>query len=65
LVERLNVDETQAIHLALQATAVKLLPQCEPDKGPLTEAQLRQVKHLASKRKTKSVSSSLFAVGVA
>ena len=31
LAERLGVDETQAIHLALHDMAVKLLPQYEAD----------------------------------
>ena len=44
LAERLGVDETQAIHLALHDMAVKLLPQYEADEGPLTAAQLRQIK---------------------
>ena len=42
LAERLGVDETQAIHLALREMAVKLLPKYEADDGPLTAAQIRQ-----------------------
>jgi flavodoxin len=60
LAERLNVDETQAIHLALHQMAVKLLPQYEADEGPLTPAQVRQIKKLAPQGKKKSVRSSLF-----
>jgi hypothetical protein len=63
LAEHLGVDETQAIHLALHELATKMLPQYEPDDGPLTASQLRQIRKLAappeSKRK-RSVSSSLF-----
>ena len=44
LAEHLGVDETQAIHLALHDMAVRLLPQYEADEGPLTTAQLRQIK---------------------
>lgn len=60
LAERLGVDETQAIHLALHDMAVKLLPQYEADEGPLTAAQFQQVKKRAQQGKKKSVRSSLF-----
>ena len=62
LAEHLGVDETQAIHLALHDMAVKLLPQYEADEGPLTAAQLRQIKKRAPQDKKKSVRSSLFEV---
>ena len=62
LAERLGVDETQAIHLALHDMAVKLLPQYEADEGPLTAAQLRQIKKRVPQGKKKSVRSSLFDV---
>lgn len=62
LAERLGVDETQAIHLALHDMAVKLLPQYEADEGPLTAVQLRQIKKRAPQGKKKSVRSSLFEV---
>ncbi|CAN5919710.1 hypothetical protein BH11PSE13_BH11PSE13_31280 [soil metagenome] len=62
LAERLGVDETQAIHLALHDMAFKLLPQYEADEGPLTAAQFRQIKKRASQGKKKSVRSSLFEV---
>lgn len=61
LAERLGVDETQAIHLALHQLAVKVLPQYEPDEGPLTAAQVRQIKKMIPKVDKKSVRSSLFA----
>jgi hypothetical protein len=60
LAERLGVDETQAIHLALHDMAVRLLPQYEADDGPLTAAQVRQIKTRAAQGKRKSVRSSLF-----
>ena len=44
LAEQLGVDETQAIHLALREMTVKLLPQYAADDGPLTAAQMRQIK---------------------
>ena len=62
LAERLGVDETQAIHLALHDMAVKRLPQYEADEGPLTAAQLRQIKKRVPQSKKKSVRSSLFEV---
>ena len=43
LAERLGVDETQAIHLALHNMAVKLLPPCEADDGPLHSSLVRAV----------------------
>ena len=60
LAERLGVDETQAIHQALHELAVKLLPQYEADDGPLTAAQIRQIKKIAPKNSKRSVRSSLF-----
>ena len=62
IAEYLGVDETQAIHLALHDLAIKLLPQYEADDGPLTAAQLRQIKKHAAQGKKKSVRSSLFEV---
>jgi len=62
LAEQLGVDETQAIHLALHEMAVKTLPQYEADDGPLTAAQIRQIKTRIARGKKRSVCSSLFAV---
>ena len=62
LAERLGVDETQAIHLALRDMAIKLLPQYEADEGPLTAGQMRQIKKRAPQGKKRSVRSSLFEV---
>ena len=60
LAERLGVDETQAIHLALHELAVKLLPQYEADGGPLTPAQVRQIKKRVPQGGRRSVHTSLF-----
>ena len=65
IAERLGVDETQAIHLALHEMAVKLLPQYEADDGPLTVAQVRQIKKRIPQGKKRSVRSSLFEVAPA
>lgn len=59
LAEILGVDETQAIHQALHELAVKLLPQYEADDGPLTVAQVRQIKKLVTQGGKRSVRSSL------
>jgi len=60
LAERLGVDETQAIHQALHALAVKMLPQYKADDGPLSAAQLRQIKKRVPQGTKRSVRSSLF-----
>jgi len=39
---------------------VRVLPQYEPDDGPLTAAQLRQIKKLAPQGRMRSMRSSLF-----
>jgi hypothetical protein len=62
LAQRLGVDETQAIHLALHNMAVRLLPQYEADAGPLTAVQVRQIKKRVAHGKKSSVRSSLFEV---
>lgn len=68
LADVLGVDETQAIHQALRELAVRMLPQYEADDGPLTAAQLRQIRKRApqaGKPSTRSVRSSLFDVETA
>ena len=60
LADCLGVDETQAIHMALRAMAIKLLPHYAADDGPLTAAQVRQIKQRVPQGKKKSVRSSLF-----
>lgn len=59
LAGHLGVDETGAIHLALRELATRVLPQYEADDGPLTDAQMRQIKKIAAVGKKKSVRSSL------
>jgi antitoxin component of RelBE/YafQ-DinJ toxin-antitoxin module len=58
--ERLGVDETQAIHIALHTMAVKLLPQYEADEGSLTATQIHQIKKRVPQGTKRSVRSSLF-----
>ena len=60
LAQTLGVDETQVIHLALQALASKFLPQYAADDGALTKTQLRQLKKTAPKPEGGIVRSSLF-----
>lgn len=59
LAEHLGVDETQAIHLALHELAAKVLPQYERDNGPLSAAQVRQIKKRVPQGTKRSVRSSL------
>lgn len=59
LAAQLGVDETQAIHQALHELAVKVLPQYEQDDGPLTAAQVRQIKKRVPQGPRRSVRSSL------
>ncbi|MDO8441565.1 MAG: hypothetical protein Q7S97_10255 [Polaromonas sp.] len=60
LAEQLGVDETQAIHRALHELAVRMLPQYEADDGPLTAAQVHQIKKSIPQGSKRSVRSSLF-----
>ncbi len=60
LAEQLGVDETQAIHMALHELAIRVLPQYEADDGPLTVAQMRQIKKRVPQGSKRSVRSSLF-----
>jgi hypothetical protein len=60
LAEQLGVDETQAIHSALHEFAVKMLPKYQADDGPLTSAQLRQIKKRVPQGVNRPVRSSLF-----
>ncbi|MBI5912679.1 MAG: hypothetical protein HY848_22335 [Betaproteobacteria bacterium] len=59
LAAQLGVDETQAIHRALHELAVRVLPQYEQDDGPLTAAQVRQIKNRVPQSTKRSVRSSL------
>lgn len=60
LAEQLGVDETQAIHRALHELAVRMLPQYEADDGPLTAAQVHQIKKSIPQGSKRSVRSTLF-----
>jgi hypothetical protein len=60
LAERLGVDETQAIHRALHELATRVLPQYESEGGPLTAAQMRQIRKQVPQGSKRSVRSSLF-----
>ena len=60
LAERLGVDETQAIHIALHNLAVRLLPQYEVADGALTAAQVDQIKQQVPQGKNSSVRTQLF-----
>lgn len=59
LAQHLGVDETQAIHQALRELAVKVLPQYDRDNGPLSAAQLRQIRNQVPQGAKHSVRSSL------
>ena len=58
--EQLGVDETQVIHRALRELAVKVLPQYERDEGPLSAAQVRQIRKRVAQGTKRSVRSTLF-----
>ena len=59
LAEHLGVDETQVIHRALHELAVRVLPQYEPDDGPLSAAQVRQIRKRVRQGAKRSIRSSL------
>lgn len=60
LADFLGVDETQVIHQALHELATRVLPQYDADDGPLTAAQVRQIRKRAPLGEKRSVRSSLF-----
>jgi hypothetical protein len=60
IADRLGIDETQAIHLALHELAIKVLPQYEADDGALSRAQIRQIRKHAPQETKRSVRSTLF-----
>jgi hypothetical protein len=59
LAEHLGVDETQTIHRALRELAARVLPQYERDDGPVSTAQMRQIKKRVPQGTKRSVRSSL------
>jgi hypothetical protein len=60
IAKRLGADETQVIHRALYELAVRILPQYEPDDGPLSAAQMRQIRKRAPQGRMRSLRSNLF-----
>jgi len=60
LAAHLGVDETQAIHQALHELAAKVLPQYQQDDGPLSAAQVRQIRKRVPQGTKRSARSSLF-----
>jgi hypothetical protein len=60
LAETMGLNETQAIHYALRALAVRVLPQYERDDGPLAPAQVRRIKKRVPQGTQRAVRSSLF-----
>ena len=65
LAEHLGVDETQVIHRALRELAMRVLPQYEPDDGPLSAAQVRQIRKRIPQGTKRSIRSSLLDVEIA
>ncbi|NVE01766.1 hypothetical protein [Massilia sp. BJB1822] len=59
LAKHLDMDETQIIHHALSELARRVLPQYEADDGPLSDAQLAQIKQQANSPTPRSVRSTL------
>jgi len=59
LAARLGVTETQAIHRALRELALRLLPRYERDPGPLTVAQLGEIRNVVPQGTMHSVRSSI------
>lgn len=60
LASHLGVDETQAIHFALQELAARILPQYEADGGALAATHVKQIKKRVPQGTKRSVKSSLF-----
>jgi DNA-binding MurR/RpiR family transcriptional regulator len=54
--ERLGVDETSMIHLAIRQMAQHVLPQYEADEGPLTPQQLQKARALVDQNRTATAS---------
>ena len=59
LAETLGLSETQVIHVALAQFARQNLPAYEPDDGPLTDEQYREIEKLVPQGRMK-VTKSLF-----
>ncbi|MHB8253124.1 MAG: hypothetical protein ACYDEV_05375 [Acidiferrobacter sp.] len=59
LARYLGGDEPQVIHRALRALAMQVLPQYEPDEGPLSANQLKQIKKKAAQKPARAIRTSL------
>ena len=59
LAKTLGLSETQVIHVALAQFARQTLPNYEPDDGPLTDAQKKEIERLQPSGRMK-VEASLF-----
>jgi DNA-binding MurR/RpiR family transcriptional regulator len=59
LAKTLGLSETQVIHVALAQFARQTLPGYEPDDGPLTDAQKKEIEQLQPSGRMK-VEASLF-----
>ena len=62
MAQQLGINETQVIHCALRALAVKILPQYEQDDGALNVRQMQQIRNAAPKKRCGSVRSNLFEI---
>lgn len=58
--QALGVDETQMVHLAIRKLAQEMLPQYPEDNGPLTAAQIAEIKALVPQDRKRKASASLF-----
>ena len=59
MAKQLGVDETSAIHLALHAFALRVLPQYAQDDGPLTDRQVREIRRRVPQGTKRSIRSTL------
>jgi hypothetical protein len=59
LAEHLGVDETQVIHRALHDLAARVLPQYAREDGPLSVAQVRQIRKQVPQGTKRSIRSTL------
>jgi len=62
LAAHLGVDETQVIHRALHDLAARVLPQYAQDDGPLSSAQVRQIRKQVPQGTKRSIRSTLLKI---
>ncbi len=60
LAATLGIKDTQVLHYAVRQLAREVLPFYEADDGPLSAAQLREIRKSSPRGKRQSVKSSLF-----